>query len=185
MTETDVENFIKQTKVKTVEFLQLGEDTIETWYRSELPREYHCRILYACPFCLTFFTRKRELEAHSERCEVRSPPGDEIYRDREDNISVFEFDAKQQKVYTENLCYIAKLFLDHKNIQSEIEAFYFYIFCEHREDGYYPIGYFSKEKKSEEQNNLSCIMVLPHKQRGGYGKFVIDFSYQLSKIEQK
>jgi len=28
-------------------------------------------------------------------------------------------------------------------------------------------------------------MVLPNKQREGYGKFLIDFSYQLSIIEQK
>lgn len=186
MSEIDLENFIKMTKLKTIEFLQLGETTIETWYHSDFPKEYHCRILYTCPFCLTFFTRKRELETHSERCEVRCPPGDEIYRDREDKLSVFEFDAKQQKNYTENLCYIAKLFLDHKNIQSEIEAFYFYILCEYKEDGYHPVGYFSKEKDSENYlNNLSCIMVLPPWQRCGYGKFIIDFSYQLSKIERK
>ena len=82
MTEQDLENFIKMTKLKTVEFLQLGETTIETWYHSDLPKEYHCRILYTCPFTLNFFTRKRELEIWSERCEERSPPGDEIYRDR-------------------------------------------------------------------------------------------------------
>ena len=173
------------TKLKTVEFLQLGETTIETWYHSDFPKEFHCKILYVCPFTLNFFTRKRELEQHSERCEVRSPPGDEIYRDREDQLSMFEFDAKQQKVYTENLCYIAKLFLDHKNIMNEIEAFYFYVLCEHREDGYHPVGYFSKEKDSEQGNNLSCIMVLPPYQRSGYGKFLIDFSYNLSKIEKK
>jgi len=94
MSEQDLENFIKITRLKTIEFLQLGEVTIETWYHSDYPKEYHCRILYTCPFCLFFFTRKRELEAHSERCDVRSPPGDEIYRDREDQLSVFEFDAK-------------------------------------------------------------------------------------------
>ena len=95
---------------------------------------------------------------------------------------MFEFDAKQQKVYTENLCYIAKLFLDHKNIMNEIEAFYFYVLCEHRSDGYHPVGYFSKEKETKESNrecnnNLSCIMVFPEYQRKGYGKFLIDFSY--------
>ena len=185
MSEQDLENFIKMTKLKTIEFLQFGDTTIETWYHSDYPKEYHCKILYTCPFCLNFYTRQRELENHSERCEMRSPPGDEIYRDREDNLSVFEFDAKQQKHYCENLCYMAKLFLDHKNIQSEIEAFYFYVLCEHKEDGYYPVGYFSKEKDSEQLNNLSCIMVLPPWQRSGYGKFIIDFSYNLSKIERK
>ena len=43
-------------------------------------------------------------------------------------------------------------------------------------------GYFSKEK-GEYENNLSCIMVLPSCQGGGYGKFIVDFSYCLSLIE--
>ena len=68
---------------------------------------------------------------------------------------------------------------------NEIEAFYFYVLCEHRSDGYHPVGYFSKEKDSEQSNNLSCIMVLPPYQKQGYGKFLIDFSYNLSKIEKK
>ena len=46
------------------------------------------------------------------------------------------------------------------------------------------VGYFSKEKESVEFN-LSCIMVLPAWQAKGYGKFLIDFSYQLSLIENK
>jgi histone acetyltransferase MYST1 len=46
-----------------------------------------------CQFCLDFYTRKIELEAHSEKCKDRAPPGDEIYRD--ETLSVFEFDAKK------------------------------------------------------------------------------------------
>ena len=94
MTEQEKDSFMSLTRLKTIEFLQLGEITIETWYHSDFPKEYHCKILYTCPFCLHFFTKKRELEEHSERCEVRTPPGDEIYRDRVDSLSMFEFDAK-------------------------------------------------------------------------------------------
>ena len=54
---------------------------------------------------LYFFKRKEELEWHSKKCTVRCPPGDEIYRD--EKLSIFEFDAKYQKVYTEN-CLISK-----------------------------------------------------------------------------
>ena len=57
MSEQDLENFIKMTKLKTIEFLQFGETTIETWYHSDYPKEYHCKILYTCPFCLNFYTR--------------------------------------------------------------------------------------------------------------------------------
>ena len=93
MTEDELRHFMKVTRLKTIEFIQFGETTMEAWYHSDFPQEYHCRVLYICPFCLHFFKHKFELETHSERCDVRCPPGDEIYRD--DTLSVFEFDAKQ------------------------------------------------------------------------------------------
>ena len=46
------------------------------------------------------------------------------------------------------------------------------------------MGYFSKEKGNAE-NNLSCILVMPYCQRKGYGKFLIEFSYELSLKEGK
>ena len=42
-----------------------------------------------------------------------------------------------------------------------------------------------QEKMSEEGYNLACILMLPCYQRKGYGKFLISFSYELSKIEGK
>jgi histone acetyltransferase SAS3 len=45
--------------------------------------------------------------------------------------------------------------------------------------------YFSKEKKSSLNYNLSCILVFPHRRRLGYGEFLIDFSYLLSRREGK
>ncbi|KAF3613269.1 putative transmembrane protein 50 -like protein [Capsicum annuum] len=47
------------------------------------------------------------------------------------------------------------------------------------------VGYFSKEKHSEESYHLDCILVLPPYQRKGYGKFLIAFPYELSKKEGK
>jgi GNAT superfamily N-acetyltransferase len=47
------------------------------------------------------------------------------------------------------------------------------------------VGYFSKEKNSEEGYNLACILTLPCYQKKGYGKFLISFSYELSKLEGK
>ena len=110
------------------------------------------------PFCLYFFFKKVELETHSQRCKIRCPHGDEIYRD--EKVSMFEFDAKQQKVYTENLCYLFKMFLDHKNLANEIDVFYFYVLCERKVYGYYFVRNFNKEKHSKENNNFSSIMVL-------------------------
>ena len=77
------------------------------------------------------------------------------------------------------------MFLDHKTLQFEVDPFLFYIVCEYDDYGYHLVGYFSKEKNSDHGWNLSCILTLPIHQRKGYGKFMIDFSYLLSKKENK
>ena len=41
-----------------------------------------------------------------------------------------------------------------------------------------------QEKESAENNNVACILILPPYMRKGYGKFLIAFSYELSKLEQ-
>ena len=46
------------------------------------------------------------------KCDLKHPPGDEIYRC--ENLSVFEVDGKRNKIFCQNLCLLAKLFLDHK-----------------------------------------------------------------------
>lgn len=109
--------------------------------------------------------------------------GNEIYRDG--IISIFEVDAKKQRIYCENLCLLSKLFLDHKTLYYETEPFLFYILTEFNENGFHFVGYFSKEKESQKGFNLACILVLPCNQRKGYGKLLIAFSYELSLIEQK
>lgn len=49
--------------------------------------------------------------------------------------------------------------------------------------GSHIVGYFSKEKFSPKRHNVSCIVTLPQFQRCGFGRFLIDFSYLLSKQE--
>lgn len=92
-----------------------------------------------------------------------------------------------ERIYCENLCFIAKLFLDHKNIRFDCTPFLFYILVERNSANSRQTiaGYFSKEFGAQVENNLSCILVLPHCQRKGYGKFLIEFSYELSKIEKR
>ena len=148
MSEKEIAEFIQQTKLKTVESIQFGRNWLETWYFTPLPAEYHTKCLYVCDFCLFFCVHKRELLRHSTKCTIRHPPGDEIYRDKD--ISFFEVDGSIQRVYCENLSYISRMFLDHKNLYNSIEAFLFYILCEVREDGFHIVGYFSKEKVQEE-----------------------------------
>ena len=109
--------------------------------------------------------------------------GDEIYRDGV--RSVFEVDGRDNKVYCQNLCLLAKLFLDHKTLWYDTDVFLYYVMTELDEYGYHVVGYFSKEKVSDAGFNLACILCLPAHQRKGYGRFLIQFSYELSKLERK
>ena len=56
---------------------------------------------------------------------------------------------------------------------------------ENNEYGCHFVGYFSKEKRPSSLNNVSCILVLPIHQRKGYGQFLIEFSYLLTRVEKK
>ena len=42
-----------------------------------------------------------------------------------------------------------------------------------------------EEKESAEEYNVACILVLPPYQKRGYGRLLIEFSYELSKVEGK
>eukprot|EP01018_Ginkgo_biloba_P030145 Gb_35184 [translate_table: standard] len=150
---------------------------------------------------------------HMRKCGSRHPPGDEIYRTfvaeeptvtsdskeneestsgqlsekgvRHQTLSVFEVDGQKSKLYCQNLCLLAKLFLDHKTLYYDVDSFLFYILTELDDYGHRLVGYFSKEKYSVESYNLACILTLPPFQRKGYGRFLITLAYELSKKEGK
>ncbi|GAA5968272.1 hypothetical protein JCM3765_000869 [Sporobolomyces pararoseus] len=156
---------------------------IKTWYQAPFPEEYTRTPdgkLWVCESCLKYFRTRFEFDRHRLKCKVRHPPGDEIYRDG--LISVFEVDGRKNKIYCQNLCLLAKQFLDHKTLYYDVEPFLFYVMTLAEPLGAKFVGYFSKEKRSP-TNNVSCIMTLPVRQRKGWGNLLIDFSYLLSKKE--
>jgi len=57
-----------------------------------------------------------------------------------------QVDGKKNKVYGQNLCYLAKLFLDHKTLYYDVDLFLFYVLCECDDRGCHMVGYFSKVK---------------------------------------
>ena len=63
------------------------------WYFSPYPEEY-CKEakLFVCEFCLKYMKKKHTLDRHRAKCELRHPPGNELYRDG--SLSVFEVDGK-------------------------------------------------------------------------------------------
>lgn len=89
------------------------------------------------------------------------------------------------QTYAKHLCLLAKLFLDHKTLYYDTDPFLFYVMTESKETGDHIVGYFSKEKESADEYNVACILVLPAFQKRGYGRLLIEFSYELSKIERK
>ena len=104
--------------------------------------------LYICEFCLRFYRTKRELLHHCAKCLLRAPPGDEIYRGA-DGIGMWEVDGAKEKQYCQNLCYLAKMFLDHKTLNWDVDLFLFFVMTKVDAHGHHVVGYFSKEKYSE------------------------------------
>ncbi|KAG8748277.1 hypothetical protein FRC10_007667 [Ceratobasidium sp. 414] len=180
-------------RIKTIRF---GQFEIDTWYDAPFPEEFS-QIpegrLWMCEFCLKYMRSGFGAERHKMKCKMRCPPGDEIYRDG--TVSVFEVDGRKNKVrvsrllplkhpanfrsvqiYCQNLCLLSKMFLDHKSLFYDVEPFLFYVMTEVDDDGARFVGYFSKEKMSPKDYNVSCIMTLPVRQRQGWGNLLIDFS---------
>lgn len=177
------------TKTKSIECIYLRDHEIETWYTTPYPEEYNRnKILYVCEYCLKYMNSRYVYHRHQLKCSKFRPPGNEIYRDRK--ISVWEVDGRESVIYCQNLCLLAKLFLNSKTLYYDVEPFIFYILteredCEHGPPKFHLVGYFSKEKLNSTDYNLSCILTLPVYQRKGYGQFLMDFSYLLSRREFK
>ncbi|KAF5370747.1 hypothetical protein D9758_001942 [Tetrapyrgos nigripes] len=171
-------------RVKNLNRLQIGKHEVETWYFSPYPQEYaHLPVLYICEFCLSFYPSEFMLSRHRQRCTMMHPPGNEIYR--HEDISFYEIDGKRQLTWCRNLSLLSKCFLDHKTLYYDVTPFMYYVMVQRDSAGCHIIGYFSKEKESAENYNVACILTLPQHQRHGYGKLLIEFSYELSKKEGK
>ncbi|XP_072102152.1 histone acetyltransferase KAT5a isoform X1 [Mobula birostris] len=172
------------TRMKNIECIELGRHRLKPWYFSPYPQELtSLPVLYLCEFCLKYLKSLKCLQRHLTKCNLRHPPGNEIYR--KGTISFFEIDGRKNKNYSQNLCLLAKCFLDHKTLYYDTDPFLFYVMTEYDCKGFHIVGYFSKEKESTEDYNVACILTLPPYQRRGYGKLLIEFSYELSKVEGK
>ncbi|KDQ21861.1 hypothetical protein BOTBODRAFT_141906 [Botryobasidium botryosum FD-172 SS1] len=171
-------------RVKNLNRLQIGKHEVEAWYFSPYPVEYsHLPLIYICEFCLSYFPTPKMFSRHRQKCTLLHPPGNEIYR--HEDISVFEIDGKRQLTWCRNLSLLSKCFLDHKTLYYDVQPFLYYIMTTRDDHGCHIIGYFSKEKESADSYNVACILTLPQHQRHGYGKLLIEFSYELSKREGK
>lgn len=171
-------------RVRNINRVIMGRFQIEPWYFSPYPIELTDEdVVYIDDFTLQYFGSRKQYERYRKKCTLRHPPGNEIYRD--DYVSFFEIDGRQQRTWCRNLCLLSKLFLDHKTLYYDVDPFLFYCMTRRDELGHHLVGYFSKEKESADGYNVACILTLPQYQRMGYGRLLIEFSYELSKQEGK
>ncbi|KAG2216896.1 hypothetical protein INT45_010592 [Circinella minor] len=166
---------------RNIEKIIYGRYQIGTWYYSPYPSEYGDKVeeLFICEHCLKYTVDDSQLRAHKLHCKRRKPPGQIIYQ--QDNIKIYEIDGREHKLYCQNLCLMSKLFLETKTLYYDVEGFTFYVLTEQDRTLDLFVGYFSKEKISYDNYNLACIMVLPSQQRKGYGRLLIELSYEISK----
>lgn len=107
---------------------------INTWYIAPYPEEYsQCEVLYICEHCLKYMNSPISYQRHQlKNCNFSNnhPPGLEIYRDIEKKILIWEVDGRKNINYCQNLCLLAKLFLNSKTLYYDVEPFVFYILTE-------------------------------------------------------
>jgi GNAT superfamily N-acetyltransferase len=190
--------------IKTVSYVELGLKTrLQAWYPSPYPLAYQSPSsdeLLICDTCLAFFKDREDRAMHwKTACGWSHPPGDEIYRSGSESaqepVSLFEIKGWEFPAYCERLVLFSKLFLEEKRTAdrqtsqyTQVRAFTFYVMV--RWDATLGVaemvGYFSRLQSTAQVSNiLSCILVLPHMQRRGYGKFLINAAYELSARERR
>lgn len=171
-------------RIRNISKVQFGKNDLFPWYFSPYPEVFTQEdVIYICEFCLSYYADDFAFVRHRHKCTLQHPPGNEIYRD--DYVSFFEIDGRRQRTWCRNLCLLSKMFLDHKTLYYDVDPFLFYVMATRTDKGFHIVGYFSKEKDCADGYNVACILTLPQYQRKGYGRLLIQFSYELSRIEGK
>ncbi|KIK66011.1 hypothetical protein GYMLUDRAFT_38482 [Collybiopsis luxurians FD-317 M1] len=142
-------------------------------------RRVEKEILYVCDMCFKYMTDASTWEAHKKLCTVKHPPGRKVYQ--RGAHTIWEVDGTKEKLYCQNLSLFGKLFIDIKTLFFDCDNFLFYILTDASTNCDHMLGFFSKEKISYDDYNLACIITLPPFQRQGWGRLMIEFSYELSR----
>nr|CAG8503261.1 11168_t:CDS:2 [Entrophospora candida] len=171
-------------KVRQTDSVVIGEHEIKCWYDSPYPDPYkNLNKLYVCEYCMKYMRLQGTYKRHTQTCRPECP-GKLIYE--KNKIRMYEVDGKDSKLYCQNLSLLTKLFIDDKSVYFDVEPFMFYIITEMDAGGIeHFVGFFSKEKISYDNYNLACVLILPPFQKHGYGKLLIEASYEFSKRENK
>lgn len=88
---------LESTKENKQHKIQFGNYLIDTWFMSPYPPDFYTQSkFFICEFCFTSMKTASMAKRHSNKCFVKCPPGDEIYR--QGKISIFEVDGHKNKV---------------------------------------------------------------------------------------
>lgn len=142
--------------------------------------------LHVCPYCFKYTDIEQEMNVHVSHCPfIENLPGKVMYVDKETNFVVRKVRGMKYPLFCQNMCLLAKFFLDNKSVFYYLNQYDFYVAYETLDGVETPMGFYSRELTSWEKNNLSCICVFPCYQLKRIGTKLIDFSYRLSKYEKQ
>uniref|UniRef100_A0A8B9BRV3 histone acetyltransferase n=1 Tax=Anser brachyrhynchus TaxID=132585 RepID=A0A8B9BRV3_9AVES len=154
------------TRMKNIECIELGRHRLKPWYFSPYPQELTALpVLYLCEFCLKYGHSLRCLQRHL----VTTPPPEGLQAPPWGNKPPQGCKTAPQGDKTT----LQGQILDPRGVWGA------------EEDLGVPPDVRVQEKESTEDYNVACILTLPPYQRRGYGKLLIEFSYELSKVEGK
>ncbi|KAK6341081.1 hypothetical protein TWF696_009388 [Orbilia brochopaga] len=143
--------------------------------------------LYVCHKCFKYSMDPEEYYAHqSLRLEPELPTGALVHSFGGGRYHIYEVDGADQdhQPFLQRMCLFGKLFIQNKSIWYEFDNFVFYVLLERHGgegDDFSYCGFFSKEKVSYDENNLSCIILFPPYRSQGLGSALIDLSYHISR----
>ena len=134
--------------------------------------------LYICEYCFKYTDEPERLKEHTEVCPYKDHlPGKIKYKSPQ--YTIRRVKGSKHKLFCQCLCLFTKLYLDNKSMYFKVDNYEFYVLYE--TDSNKPMGFFSKDLLSYQENNLACILVFPPYQRRQLGTLLIEFSYCVSR----
>jgi hypothetical protein len=130
--------------------------------------------LFYCGTCLLSFDSEKQNERHALKCKKSILNSEKVYEEGP-NV-VYKVVGRDNISFCQSLCNLGRCFIENKTLFLEIENYNFYLLFNENS----LVGYFSDEILNE-NHNLSCILILPDKQKMGFGKLLVDLSYKFKK----
>lgn len=139
--------------------------------------------LHVCPFCFKYSDDPHDIERHLINCKYRTKkPGKVVYFD--DQVTIRKVRGAKHKLFCQCFCLLAKFYLDNKSVFYNLVNYDFYVIYGVLDGETVPMGFYSREVLSWDENNLSCIFVVPCYQKRHLGTKLVDFSYCLSNYQR-